>query len=248
MGHVHGLGVDPEDGTLYAATHFGVFRVGDGGDLTRIADRWQDTMAFTVVGPEHFLGSGHPDLREDLPSHLGLIESLDAAESWSVLSLGGRGGLPRPRHLRRSHLWVRRHVRPDHDHHRPNELDHGCEWSPSSTWPPTPPTPTGSSLRHRTARCASMRCGSSRTTLLDDAPRVVLVEWPTGELLVGVTASGQRVPEHERRRELDPRRRCPWIPEAFDVTDRAWHVATDRGIYRSEDGGSTWTLVAESTH
>jgi hypothetical protein len=25
-------------------------------------------------------------------------------------------------------------------------------------------------------------------------------------------------------------------------------VATDRGIYRSEDRGSTWTLVVEATH
>ena len=89
MGHVHGLGVDPADDALYAATHSGVFRVGDDGSSRRIADRWQDTMAFTVVGPGHFLGSGHPDLKEDLPSHLGLIESVDAAETWSILSLGG---------------------------------------------------------------------------------------------------------------------------------------------------------------
>lgn len=90
LGHVHGLGTDPADGTLYVATHFGVLRVSDDGSLNRVADRWQDTMAFMIAGPVHFLASGHPDLREDLPSHLGLIESHDTAESWSQLPLAGK--------------------------------------------------------------------------------------------------------------------------------------------------------------
>ena len=73
IGHVHGLlGIDPADGTLYAAGHFGVFRIDEDGIATRIADRWQDTMAFTVTGPGTFLASGHPDVRENLPPHLGL--------------------------------------------------------------------------------------------------------------------------------------------------------------------------------
>ncbi|MET8676156.1 hypothetical protein ABZW18_00755 [Streptomyces sp. NPDC004647] len=42
-GHLHGLGVDPTDGTLYAAGHLGVFRLGPTGAV-RIADRYQDTM------------------------------------------------------------------------------------------------------------------------------------------------------------------------------------------------------------
>ncbi|MBW3550306.1 MAG: alanine:cation symporter family protein [Proteobacteria bacterium] len=33
----------------------------------RIGDRRQDTMGFTVVGPRRYLGSGHPDLRDELP-------------------------------------------------------------------------------------------------------------------------------------------------------------------------------------
>lgn len=67
VGHVHGLGVDPADGTLYVASHYGVFGV-EGDEGGRVADRWQDTMGFTIVGPGRFLGSGHPDLTEDLPS------------------------------------------------------------------------------------------------------------------------------------------------------------------------------------
>ncbi len=59
FGHVHGLAVNPADRRLYVASHLGVFRETERG-FERVADRWQDTMAFTVVGPDHFLGSGHP--------------------------------------------------------------------------------------------------------------------------------------------------------------------------------------------
>lgn len=90
--HVHGLGVNPADDQLYVATHTGLFRL-DGETPVRIADRYQDTMGFTVAGEDRFLGSGHPDPREmrelDLPSLLGLIESTDAGESWSARSLSG---------------------------------------------------------------------------------------------------------------------------------------------------------------
>ena len=85
---MHGLGVDPGDNTLYVASHNGVFLVNNDCERERVADRWQDTMGFAVVGPGHFLGSGHPDLNEeDLPSSLGLIESTDGAETWDPVSL-----------------------------------------------------------------------------------------------------------------------------------------------------------------
>lgn len=92
--HVHGLGVNPADGALFIATHTGLFRVARGEQKAkRVADRFQDTMGFTIAGPDHFLGSGHPDPREaqarGLPPLLGLIESNDAGETWEPVSLGG---------------------------------------------------------------------------------------------------------------------------------------------------------------
>ena len=89
--HVHGLGVDPADGTLYAATHFGLFRLPEQGEAERVADRYQDTMGFTVIGDGTFLGSGHPDFQKDpeLATRLGLIRSANAGESWETVSLGG---------------------------------------------------------------------------------------------------------------------------------------------------------------
>jgi hypothetical protein len=57
----------------------------------RVADRYQDTMRFTVAGPDRFLGSGHPDFQKDpdLPPLLGLIKSEDAGQTWEPVSMLG---------------------------------------------------------------------------------------------------------------------------------------------------------------
>jgi hypothetical protein len=62
VAHVHGLGVNPSDGSLYVATHTGTFRIPEEGQAERIGASYQDTMGFTVAGPDRFLGSGHPDV------------------------------------------------------------------------------------------------------------------------------------------------------------------------------------------
>jgi hypothetical protein len=92
--HVHGLGVNPADGALFIATHTGLYRVGQGKrKAERVGGGYQDTMGFTIVGPNRFLGSGHPDINEarerGLPGLLGLIESTDSGESWEPISLLG---------------------------------------------------------------------------------------------------------------------------------------------------------------
>jgi hypothetical protein len=92
--HVHGLGVNPADGALFIATHTGLYRVDEADQRAkRVGERFQDTMGFTIVGPNRFLGSGHPDINEarekNLPSLLGLIESIDSGETWQPISLLG---------------------------------------------------------------------------------------------------------------------------------------------------------------
>ena len=87
--HVHGIGRNPADRALMIATHTGLFRVeSEGEDPERVAGRFQDTMGFSVVGPDLFLGSGHPGSADD-PPFLGLIESRDAGETWRAISLRG---------------------------------------------------------------------------------------------------------------------------------------------------------------
>jgi hypothetical protein len=93
--HVHGLGINPGDGSLYIATHTGLWRVEENETRAeRVGDRLQDTMGFTVAGSNRFLGSGHPDPRDisdgTLPPLLGLIESTDAGKTWQPISLLGQ--------------------------------------------------------------------------------------------------------------------------------------------------------------
>lgn len=87
--HVHGLGRNPADGALFIATHTGLFRVAEGeSKAERVGESRQDTMGFTVIGPDRFLGSGHPD-NFSQPPLLGLIESNDAGRTWDTVSLLG---------------------------------------------------------------------------------------------------------------------------------------------------------------
>ena len=106
LGHVHGLGLDPESGETYAATHNGVwllptdqlpdsYPTRDGASVGAprlIGGNTQDTMGFTVAGPGILLGSGHPgqgDQTSLATPNLGLIQSTDRANTWMNVSLGG---------------------------------------------------------------------------------------------------------------------------------------------------------------
>lgn len=86
--HVHGLGMDPADGTILIATHDGLFRSSPDG-LVPVGTDGRDLMGFTVTGPGAYLSSGHPGPGDDLPDPLGLVESRDAGATWAPLSLTG---------------------------------------------------------------------------------------------------------------------------------------------------------------
>jgi hypothetical protein len=90
LSHVHGLGVNPKDGALYIATHTGMFRAAKGETkATRFGESEQDVMGFSVLGPDRFLGSGHPGPLQGGPSNLGLLRSDDAGRNWESVSLLG---------------------------------------------------------------------------------------------------------------------------------------------------------------
>jgi len=85
--HVHGVARDPGDGSVYLATHQGLFRYSEGTSV-RVGPV-VDFMGFSVAGPGHFYASGHPGDGVDLPAPVGLMESQDAGKTWSVRSRGG---------------------------------------------------------------------------------------------------------------------------------------------------------------
>ncbi|MFC4950950.1 F510_1955 family glycosylhydrolase [Pseudonocardia sp. GCM10023141] len=86
--HVHGVGIDPADATVYVASHDGLFRSGPDG-LVPAGAAGRDLMGFTVAGPHRFLSSGHPGPGDTLPNPIGLAESTDGGASWAPLSLTG---------------------------------------------------------------------------------------------------------------------------------------------------------------
>lgn len=87
--HVHGVDVDPADGSLLLATHDGLLRIGEDGASSRVGPVI-DLMGFTVAGPGRFLASGHPGPGVDLPQPVGLIESTDGGRTWQPLSRQGQ--------------------------------------------------------------------------------------------------------------------------------------------------------------
>lgn len=246
IGHVHGLGVDPANGALYAAGHYGVFRIGQDGVPTRIADRWQDTMAFTVTGPHTFLGSGHPDLREDLPPHLGLIESTDAAETWQPLSLQG-----------------------DADFHALEVVGDrvvGYESTSGRIMITSDRTTWDAVASGRFIDLASVPGKTDRilattgkgelveitldgqTTTVAGTPSLVWIDATPGGILVGVGPRGEVYAAAEATGEWKQRGTVSGQPTAVDATDDVWHIATDTGIYASQDDGATWTAVVATGH
>ncbi|WP_374204808.1 F510_1955 family glycosylhydrolase [Pseudonocardia sp. WMMC193] len=97
-GHVHGLGINPDDGLVYVATHHGLLRLEIDGPA-RVGETGHDLMGFAVVGPAEFLASGHPGPHDDAAgppasgSSLGLVRSTDGGRSWTEVSLRGAADL-----------------------------------------------------------------------------------------------------------------------------------------------------------
>ena len=89
LGHVHGLGLNPGDGLIYVATHNGLFVV-ERESARPVGHGRQDTMGFTITGPNAFLASGHPAPGQDGPTNLGLLSSHDAGTTWRTVAEEGR--------------------------------------------------------------------------------------------------------------------------------------------------------------
>lgn len=243
VAHVHGLGVDPADGVLYAATHFGLFAVPENGKATRIADRFQDTMGFTVVGPSTFLGSGHPDPEErELPPRLGLIRSTDAAQTWQTVSLTGEVDF-HALHSAHGNIYGwdsgtgRLMV----------SADEGRTWDTRSTlglrdFAVSPADPQV--LLATTEQGLAVSSDGGRTfTAVAAAPALAVLAWQQADRLYGVDPSGQVHTSPDGGRTWGKRGSLGGEPEALAVHGKElFAAATGRGILASADGGRTWTV------
>jgi photosystem II stability/assembly factor-like uncharacterized protein len=245
--HVHGLGVNPADGSLYIATHTGLFRMPRGSDDSeRVGDRLQDTMGFAVAGPDRFLGSGHPDLRDDLPPLLGLVESSDAGLSWTPISLLGEADFHA---LRVSGSRV-----VGYDASRARVMasdDEGRQWrtlgnsSELSDLVLDPDDPSRIVAAGDTGVITTEDDGATWTRLPGD---VDLLAWPAADALYGFSADGEVTVSRDRGGSWERVGDLGGEPAAATATGRDTLIVAlhDGRIVSSAHGGASWAEGAWS--
>jgi len=241
--HVHGFGINPKDGALFAATHTGLFRIVD-GKAERVGDRYQDTMGFTVIGSDHFFGSGHPDVRDytagKLPGLLGLVESKDAGLTWKPQSLLGKVDFHA---LSFSHGQIYGF---DSTGGRFMVSRDGKDWDTKSpinllSFAVSPSQPQFVLGTTPTGLQATKNGGSSWGPV--NGPRLALLSWPESALLFGVDASGGVYRSADGGSTWTQQSNLPGPPEAFLATNsRLFAAIQEGGIYVSGDLGLTWSL------
>lgn len=246
VSHVHGLGINPADGSLYVATHHGTFRIQGDDPAERVGDNYQDTMGFTVAGPDRFLGSGHPDVagfRRGQPARLGLIQSTDAGQSWSAVSLSGDVDF---------HALAFAHGRTygwDSTSGRFMVSSDQRTWDTRSTRPLISFAVDPADPEHIVAGAPEGLVDSAdggRTWQRLPGPAQVALSWDKASGLVGADADGVVHRSTDGGASWSRAGRVPGAPQALLATADSFYAAADAegttGIYRSTDEGRTWRL------
>jgi hypothetical protein len=242
VAHVHGLGIDPADGAVLAGTHYGLFRLPGTGAPERVADRVQDFMGFSVVGPEHYLASGHPGTGQGGPSSLGLIESTDGGQTWESLSLAGEADF---------HALEARHDRVYGLNSMTGEFlvsTDGRTWETRNAGVPLADfavSPDDPELLVATTQEGPARStdGGRSFSVLDGAPLLLLVDWADDGALVGVAPDGAVHGSEDGGATWTARGSVNGAPQALEASDGGQVVvAIDGAIVESGDGGESFDV------
>ena len=241
LAHVHGLGINPADGMLYAASHFGVFTVPADKAPERVGDRAQDTMGFVVVGANHFLGSGHPDrLEPDTAPHLGLIESKDAGRTWQTLSLKGAADF---------HSLEVKHNRVYGYNSQNGQImvsENQRDWDTRGrlamadfTISPTDPDVILAATQQGVVRSTD---GGRTFTAATGSPRLTLLDWYEGDIVIGVAPDGIVHVSGDSAATWTAKGRIAGTPAALVTKGSEVYIATESAIHASTDSGGTFTV------
>ncbi|CAN5130040.1 hypothetical protein BH20ACT9_BH20ACT9_03490 [soil metagenome] len=244
--HVHGLGVDPVDDTLYAATHTGLFAVAGDGGARRVGGGYHDLMGFTIVGHDDFVASGHPDLASDdlqrpgRPPLLGLVHSDDQGRSWEPISLLGDVDFHSLEHVHgRVYGWDatsgRFMVSDDRRHWRTRSRAPLLDFAVS---------PDDPELIVATSQDGLVRStDGGRTWNPAAAEPALVIAWrrdgPVAATGRGRVLAGDASGEHWRTRGDLGGPPAALLAQGDDL----YAAVHNQGLLRSGDGGATWRLI-----
>jgi hypothetical protein len=242
MEHIHGIGVDPGDGAVYAGTHYGLFRIAEGA-ATRVSEV-QDYMGFTVAGPGHFLASGHPGEGQDGPSSVGLIESTDGGETWETLSLSGEADF---------HALEFRHDRVYGLNSMTGQLLTSADkqsWEELSqaevadfAVSPEDPEVLVATTQEGLAWSAD---GGATFEIVESAPVMVFVSWADDGALAGVSPDGVVYTAQEPDGEWTEGASLGGQPEALTIDSATdIYAAANGAVLASTDGGATFSPILD---
>jgi len=244
-GHVHGLGVNPADDSLLIATHTGLFSAGkDSPQAPRVGTSDRDVMGFSVVGPDHFVGSGHPGSESDLPGNLGLIESRDGGRTWKPVSLLGEADF----HVLRA---SGKHVYGfDGAGGRfMASTDLGRAWQERDGAPPPFDLAIDPTDPKRVLASTEDGLQESRDegrTWRQVSDQIALLGWASAERLFLLDQDGQVLLSRDGGRTAEAQGRVDGEPVSFMADDSGIYVAlADGRVMRSTDDGRTFTVRAE---
>lgn len=240
FGHVHSLDVSPADDRLYVATHNGLFVHAESG-FERVGEGGQDAMSFTVAGPDRFLMSGHPEPGSSGPAHLGLAESTDGGRSWQTLSLEGEAD------FHALEVAGDRVYGVDSQTGLLKVTTNGKQWRdlgqlPAADMAADPKDPERLLLTDGRGSLVQLEL-PGQPQLVESAPRLVLLDWVKGDLLVGVGQDGAVHTSRDGGESWQESGSLPEPPHAFTATEGRWYAATGSGILTSTDDGATWGAV-----
>lgn len=239
FGHIHGIGLNPADNTVYVASHNGVFAIAEGKGVL-IANRRQDTMGFTIAGPDDFLASGHPDPASNVPNPLGLISSKDRAQTWQTMSLGGTDDL----HSIDTAKGI------IYAYGAAGEVMMSQD---RTSWQPVlraslvdlavdPQLPSSLVATTEDGQIIAWTVGQ-QPRQIPSAPPLVFIDRTADSNLVGVDSAGQVFTSDPDGATWTSRKRLPGQPESINVRADTWLAATSTGIYQSANEGQSWSLL-----